>query len=82
MIAFGTTETAKPSTPSRNRLQRTIVYAIRPCRTLIEPGTMLRAAFACYIVQKPASGKCRVTSHNATSGPRQWESVLAHTGPL
>ena len=63
MIAFGTTETAKPSTPSRNRLQRTIVYAIRPCRTLIEPGTMLRAAFACYIVQKPASRNFGLARH-------------------
>ena len=29
VIAFGTTETAKPSTPSRTRLERTIVDAIR-----------------------------------------------------
>ena len=35
-----------------------IVGVIRPCRTLIEPDIMLGAAFACHIVQKPASGIC------------------------
>jgi hypothetical protein len=37
VIAFATTETAKPSTASRNRLQRTIVYAIRPTSRGINP---------------------------------------------
>jgi hypothetical protein len=52
VIAFGPTETAKPSTASRNRLQRTIVYAIRPTRTLsvIQAPDGIAQAWRCHII--------------------------------
>src|ERR1035441_2383120 len=45
---------------------RMIAVAIRPSRTLTEPGTMLRAAFACHTGPKPASGTC------AAAGPPEY----------
>jgi hypothetical protein len=90
VIASSVTKHDLPIAPMRDILlrNRTGEYSCREqaCRNLTDLDTMLRAAFACHIVQKPACGTCareglpnNVMDQKKTSGPRQWEFVLAHT---
>jgi len=71
VIASSVTKHDLPIAPMRDILlrNRTGEYSCREqaCRNLTDLDTMLRAAFACHIVQKPASRKCQI---KVSSGSR------------
>jgi len=73
VIASSVTKHDLPIAPMRDILlrNRTGEYSCREqaCRNLTDLDTMLRAAFACHIVQKPACGTCATErSHQQRNG--------------